>query len=121
MQNSPWITSDLAVAQEELQVVTTHLGQSKQTLQQLKVVHQRASDAGAEREKELQKLVMEAHESLKTTEKEYATEDLRMQEKHAGMVEDIRMEAKEMLKKGTANLQHALKGTQAQLQVWSTS
>lgn len=107
----------LAEAQQQLSDVTGQLEASLEALQVLTEEHQAALAASLEREEGLQTRATDAEAAMAALQEEHASGLVQLQEEHAGSLEDVRAEARELVKKGTADLQQALKGAQAQLQV----
>eukprot|EP00892_Ulva_mutabilis_P007321 jgi/Ulvmu1/4961/UM207_0005.1 len=86
-------------------------------MEALKEQYRAAEDAAKEREEELQRRAAAAEAAAQELKGEHEAALVEVQEECAGKLEDVRMEAREQVKKGTADLQHALKAAQAQLQV----
>lgn len=80
--------------------------------------HAKAALAAAlVREEALQKQAADASAAVATLSEAHTAELAGLREDSLGKLEDVRAEARELVKKGTADLQQALKGAQAQLQV----
>lgn len=107
----------LATAHEELGVLTGKLQKSEETMQALKEKHQAALAMAVDQETVLLQRCTDAEGAVVALHEKHAIALVQLREKHLGSMEDIRVEARELVKKGTADLQQALKGAQAQLQV----